>query len=125
MTTHHLTTAPLAAHLPAPGRLRLTVAGALSNLMVDQIQAIITSAPADARDVVLEAGGLTDLDPVAAARLWLFCDRSGQARRRRVRIEALPPALARRLHRHPLRAYLGADEAIFSDPFAVPAASER
>ena len=109
---------------PPPLR-RLTMDGPLSNALVDRIQAVITASAPETREFVLEARGITGLDPVAAARLWLFCDRGETSGRRRVRIESLAPEIARRLRRHPLRLFLTHDEAVFDDPFASLAPSTR
>lgn len=107
--------------------LQLTIDGTLDNPMVDRLQARITDAPRDTRQVLIDAAGLTDIDPVAAARLWLFCDRSERLRRRRIRIARLPAALVRRLSRHPLRPFLLEEDEreLFGDPFASLAPSER
>lgn len=105
--------------------LQLALSGPLTNQLVDRLEATITGAPPETREVTVDAAGVTELDPVAAARLWLFCDRSEHLGRRRVRIERLSTALVRRLTRHPLRHHLIPDEAIFGDPFASLLPSER
>jgi hypothetical protein len=109
----------------APISRRLAVDGPLSNALVDRIQAIVTAAAPETREFSIDAAGVTEIDPVAAARLWLFCDRSDAARRRRMRIVGLSAQLLRSLSRHPLRAFVSCDEALFDDPFASLAPSTR
>jgi anti-anti-sigma regulatory factor len=99
--------------------------GALSGVAVDQLQRELTELPETPRQIVLDATAVTEVDPVAAARLLFLCEQLERRRHYAVRLTGLAPALVRRLRLHPLLAFVPREDALFRDPFATLAPSRR
>ena len=105
---------------PTPARLELR--GPLDAGAVDWLRRRL--AAVDVPDPTIRCEGVTAVDPVGAACLWLLCldlDRAG----RTVRLAALPARFARRLRLHPLAGFLDREDEVFADPFRTPVGSRR
>ena len=97
--------------------------GPLDATAVAAVRRRLAQLPAAASIITIECGGVTGVDPAGAARLWRACaDASAQGRR--VLVD-LPARFAWRLRRHPLLAHASREDALFTDPFATAAPSER
>jgi anti-anti-sigma regulatory factor len=111
---------------PAPSAVHhARLAGALTGAEVDRLRAELATLPETAREVVVDAAALTEVEPVAAARLLHLCEQLERRRRCAVRLAGLPPRLAHRLRLHPLLAFVPREDALFRDPFASGAPSRR
>lgn len=108
-----------------PATLLIRLKGGIDGQTVDDLRRAIERAPATAREVTLDCGGLTGIDPVGAARLWLLCMSAPRSFGRSVSLSHFPTALARQLRLHPLLSFAPSEDAIFQDPFARMAPSER
>lgn len=80
------------------------------------------SANPDTRHVVLDCSGVSSVDPVGAARLWMLGQRMEQAGRH-FRLLALPEHFLRRLRLHPLLRFTEREDPVFTDPFGVAGSS--
>lgn len=70
----------------------------------------------DAEHVVLDCSGVSSVDPVGAARLWMVGQRLEEAGRG-FRLLALPERFLRRLRMHPILRFAEREDAVFTDPF--------
>jgi hypothetical protein len=108
----------------APAALQRSLHGLLDNPAVDRLEAELRRlGPLPA--VELDAAGLTDIDPVAATRLFLLCERLERTHDCTVQLARLPHPIRRRLRFHPLLAFLPTEDGLFRDPFASDAPSGR
>ena len=98
--------------------------GPLDATAVASIRRRLAHIPSTASTVVLDCAGVTAVDPVGAASLWRACA-DALAQGRRVLLVDLPARFAWRLRRHPLLAHACREDALFTDPFATAAPSER
>jgi anti-anti-sigma regulatory factor len=111
MTTPH---APdLAATLVLRGPLDTTAV----SFLLDRMSTI-----PETEQVVLDCSGVSSVDPVGAARLWMAAQRLEEAGRR-FRMLALPERFLRRLRLHPIMKFADLEDAVFTDPFRGMASS--
>lgn len=97
-------------------RAAVHLRGPLDNSAVSELLDRISSTP-DASEVVVDCSGISSVDPVGAARLWIL-GRELEGMGRIFRILSLPERFLRRMRLHPLIRYAELDDAIFTDPFA-------
>lgn len=72
--------------------------------------------------VVLDCSGVSSVDPVGAARLWMVGQRLEEAGKR-LRVLALPERFLRRLRHHPLLRFAEQEDAVLTDPFGAVVSS--
>ena len=105
MTTPHVSDA--AATLVLRGPLDTTAV----SFLLDRMSMI-----PDTEQVLLDCSGVSSVDPVGAARLWMVGQRLEEAGRR-FRMLALPERFLRRLRLHPILRFAELEDAMFTDPF--------
>lgn len=76
----------------------------------------INSTP-DTHEFVVDCSGVSSVDPVGAAKLWMI-GRELEGTGRMLRLLSLPERFLRRMRLHPLIRYAELDDAVFTDPFA-------
>lgn len=76
----------------------------------------------DAAEVVIDCSGVSTIDPVGAARLWIV-GRELEGAGRVLRLLSLPERLLRRLRMHPIIRFAELHDAVFTDPFAAAGSS--
>lgn len=109
----------------APTSLVIRLRGRIDGQIVDDVRRAIERAPREALDVTLDCAGVSGIDPVGAARLWLLCLNAPASFGRKVTLADLPLRLARRMRTHPLLAFVPSEDAMFEDPFGRLAPSDR
>jgi ABC-type transporter Mla MlaB component len=72
--------------------------------------------------VSLDCSGVSAVDPVGAARLWMVGQRLEEAGRT-FRLLSLPERFLRRLRLHPVSRFAEVEDVVFVDPFAVAVSS--
>ena len=107
MTTPHA--ANTAATLVLRGPLDTTAV----SFLLDRMSMI-----PDTEHVLLDCSGVSSVDPVGAARLWMLGQRLEEAGRR-FRMLALPERFRRRLRLHPIIRFAELEDAMFTDPFGA------
>ncbi len=103
-------------------RAAIQLRGPLDTSAVSHLLDHISRDPG-AAEVIVDCSGVSSVDPVGAARLWIL-GRELEGMGRIFRLLALPERFLRRMRLHPLIRYAELDDAIFTDPFA-PAVSSR
>lgn len=106
------------------GRLTLVVRGPLDPTAVEHIRRQVARLPENIARIRLDCSGLSTLDPVGVAAVWRLCEES-RHRGVGLRMDDVPPHLARRLRCHPVMAFILVDPDPFQDPFASLAPSLR
>jgi ABC-type transporter Mla MlaB component len=122
-TGHPLPVPDPASRLPT-GLLTLVVRGPLDPTAVEHIRRQVARLPENITRLRLDCSGLSALDPVGVAAVWRLCEES-RHRGVGVRMDDVPPHLARRLRSHPVMAFISVDPDPFQDPFASLAPSLR
>ncbi|HXE58896.1 MAG TPA: STAS domain-containing protein [Gemmatimonadales bacterium] len=115
-TTNPVAVGPRPPRRPTLLRLR----GPVDPGAVDDLRRQLAGHPEAGRDLLVRCAGVTAVDPVGAARLWLWCREVTASGRHRVRLVDLPERFVRRLRRHPLAGFLGSEDEVFTDPFRDP-----
>jgi len=108
----------------APAALQRSLHGLLDNRAVDRLEAELRSF-GPLHGVELDASRLSGLDPVAATRLFLLCERLERLHECPVLLTRLPQPIRRQLRFHPLLAFLPTEDGLFRDPFASGTPSSR
>ena len=98
-------------------RTAVQLRGPLDTNAVSHLMERINRAP-DAAEVVVDCSGVSSVDPVGAARLWIV-GRELEGTGRIFRLLSLPERFLRRMRLHPLIRYAELDDAVFTDPFGV------
>ncbi len=95
--------------------------GPLDTNAVNHLLDRIAQAP-DAPSVLIDCSGVSSVDPVGTARLWVLA-RELELAGRVLRIIGLPERFIRRLRLHPVLRFVEQDESVFADPFSAAVSS--
>lgn len=104
--------------LPEPPPV-LALTGMLDGAAATAVRRRLRAIPLAPPFLILECAGVTGLDPVGVALTWLLLQETEDQCGTRIELRHLDPALAQQLRGHPLRDHLGAEDAVFENPFAV------
>ena len=104
-----------------PPRPELQMRGPLDTSAVNHLLDRIAHAP-DASEVVIDCSGVSSVDPVGTARLWLLA-RELELAGRILRIIRLPERFIRRLRLHPVLRFVEQEDSVFTDPFGAAVSS--
>lgn len=88
---------------------RLALPPLLDGFAVNQLPPPSAHRPG-ATAILLDASAVRDVDPVGAARLWLWCRKRLAGGSGDIRLVGLDPVLSQRLRNHPLAALQREDE---------------
>ena len=109
------------ANATTSSRPAVLMRGPLDTSAVNHLLDRIARAP-DADQVVLDCSGVSSVDPVGTARLWVLA-RDLELAGRMLRIIGLPERFIRRLRLHPVLRFVEQEESVFTDPFGAVGSS--
>ena len=103
------------------GAITPSVRGPLDTVAVNHLLDRLAQSP-DSDQVVVDCSGVSSVDPVGTARLWVLA-RELELAGRVLRIIGLPERFIRRLRLHPVLRFVDQEESVFADPFGVAVSS--
>jgi anti-anti-sigma regulatory factor len=95
--------------------------GPLDTTAVNHLFQSFAEAP-DTRELVIDCTGVSSVDPVGTARLWLLA-RDLELAGRALRLIGLPERFVRRLRLHPVLRFVEREDSVFTDPFVAVGSS--
>jgi anti-anti-sigma regulatory factor len=118
MTLHGMTNP---ANATTSSRAEVRMRGPLDTSAVDHLLTRIAQAPG-AEPVLVDCSGVSSVDPVGTARLWVLA-RELELTGRVFRIIGLPERFIRRLRLHPVLRFVEQEDSVFTDPFGAAVSS--